>query len=241
MGYQEIEIPTGFSLLCVTFKNVSGGSFDIQDMQIYKDGVKYEQSIARLQIQKMLLDGDNEGYYDDEQVYNWKKRSGRTGWWKGNTTYCEGDYKVTLDAGEGLSVNNTSGGTLTLRVSGEVELTPWSMEIPTGFSLIGNMTPVTLDLQDAKVYMADKTTLYEQSIARVQVQKMLIDGDNEGYYDDEQVYNWKKRSGRTGWWKGNTTYCEGDNAVSLAPGEAVSINNTSGNPLYIKFKDPVTK
>ena len=220
----------------MTFKDVGSQTIDLQNVQVYKNGVLYENSLARLAFQKMLIDGDNEGSYDNTKIYSWKKKSGVTGWYKGND-YCKDEFAVQLMSGEGLSVNNTSGGELTLRVSGEVELNPWSMEIPTGFSLIGNMTPVTLDLQDVKVYKADKETLYENSLARLAFQKMLIDGDNEGSYDNTKIYSWKKKSGVTGWYKGND-YCKDEFAVSLAPGEAVSVNNTSGTPLFIKYKSP---
>ena len=216
VGYQKITIPTGYSLFSVTFQDVGSGDYDIQDIVPYQNGVVVTAN-ARVNIQKM----DTDGYY----LQSYGFRNGKGGWCSG-LTYVGRDA-VTFKDGEAMCINNTTGAEVQLQVSGAVALTPWSGVIPTGFSLIGNMTPSTIDIQDIVPYDLDGNVITAN--ARVNIQKM----DTAGYYLQSYGY----RNGKGGWCSG-LTYI-GTGAVTFAPGEAACINNTTGAPIKLKYKSPV--
>ena len=236
VGYQEITIQPGFGLFSVGFKNVGNQEFDIQNMECWQGGAKIELSSAKCVIQKMMLDGD--GGYDDSKIYSWKKRSGKTGWFDAANNYLVDGYKVTLGDGEGVSINNKTEEPMQIRISGEVKLIPNSMLIHDGFSLMGNMTPVDLDIQKIKVYNAEGE-LIESSSAKAVIQLMMTDGD--GGYDDSKIYSWKKRSGKTGWFDAANNYLTGDYAVTIPAGMGFSFNNKYGETEILKFEVDYSK
>lgn len=237
VGYQEITVPTGYSLYTVTFKDVGSEVFDIQNMEVWQNGEKLNTGAQpKVTIQKMLIDGKNSGSYDSNQAYLWKKLS-KWGWFKVNT-YCTGATAVNLGKGEAFCVYNSTGASVQLRSSGEVELQPNTIEIPTGYSLMGNMTPVDLDIQNIEVWQ-DGELLNPGAQPKFTIQKMLIDGNNTGSYDAEKSYIWKKLS-KLGWYKVNT-YCTGATAVSIAAGEGFSCYNNTGSSVTLKFKSPISE
>ena len=216
VGYQQITVGTGYHLFTVTFKNVAGGDFDVQDIVPYLNGSVVEANAA-VTVQKMGTDG---GYL---QVYGYRK--GKGGWCKGLTLQDRG--VVTFKDGEAFCVYNNAGGEITLQVSGQVEINPWSAEVATGYSLVGNMTPVKIDIQDIIPYNMNGEEITGN--ATVTLQKMGADG---GYL---QVYGYRK--GKGGWCKGLTLQSRG--TVEFEPGESACLYNNTGATVQLKFKSPV--
>jgi hypothetical protein len=216
VGYQQVTVPTGYSLFTVTFKNVDNGEYDLQNIVPYQNGAIYAVN-NKVVVQKM----DTAGAY--LQTYNY--RQGKGGWCKSLTFV--GNGVVTFKDGEAMCVNNTTGAPIQLQVSGQVSLEPWSYEIPTGYSLIGNMTPAEIDMQDIIPYDLNGQVIAVNN--KVVIQKM----DSTGAY--LQTYNY--RQGKGGWCK-SLTYA-GTGVLVFAPGEAACINNQTGAPIKLKFKSPI--
>ena len=197
-------------------RDVGGGSYDIQDIVPYQNG-EVVTANAKVNIQKMSTDGA----YLTQYGY----RNTKGGWCTGLTFV--GRDVVTFAAGEAMCINNTTGAEVQLQVSGAVDIEPWSGEIPTGYSLIGNMTPNTIDIQDIVPYDMDGNVITVN--AKVNIQKMSSDG--------AYLTQYGFRQGKGGWCSGLTFL--GTGAVTFAPGEAACINNTTGSSIKLKYKSPL--
>lgn len=206
---------TGYHLFTVTFGEVgnTNGTFNINGIKVYQNGEEYASN-NRVLLQKM----DESGAY--LTVLNYRKSKG--GWCQ-NATLQE---SVALKDGEAVCLNNNTGADIQLQVSGEVKIEPWSSTLPTGYSLCGNMTPTTININDIVPYQNDE--IYASN-NRILLQKM----DSTGAY--LTVYNYRKSKG--GWCQ-NATLQEG---VTLEPGEAFCLNNNTGDAISLKFKGPISE
>ena len=221
VGYQKIAIPTGYSLFTVTFQDVVGGEYDLKDITpLDANGNTLTSSMAKIKIQKM----DSSGAY--LTIYNYNTLGGR-GWCQGMTALTDG--QVTFKDGESFCINNGQGAEVMFQVQGAVNLAPQSTVLSTGFSLTGNMTPVTVDLKDIVPCDANGNAL-TSSMAKIKVQKM----DETGAY--LTIYNYNTLGGR-GWCQGMTALTAGQ--VTLEPGESICVNNGQGEPIILKFPSPL--
>ena len=220
MGYQEVAITNGcYSFFTVTFKNIEGGEFDIQDIIVTSNGTPYTVD-NKVKVQKVKANGD----YD--QQYNW--RPSRGGWCR-LSTYL-GRNNVMLADGEGLCVYNGDSMILSFRCSGEVNIEPMSTEVPVScYKFIGNMTPCKVDIQDVIPYIGESAATADNAI---KIQKIKGNGD----YD--QQWNW--RPSRGGWCRLSTFL--GRDKIYLEPGEGLCVYNGEKNDaIALKFPSPISK
>ena len=221
VGYQEVTLDENFSLFTVTFKGVGAGNgYDVQDIIPLDVNGEVVSANNRVIIQKLNSDG---GYVST--TYNYRQTRG--GWCQGSTYL--GREALLLKEGEAVCVNNQTGGKINLRVSGEVVLTPVSMTFGENFSLAGNMTPATIDIQDIIPYDSGTDTEITAN-NRVIIQKLTSDG---GY--ESTTYNYRKSRG--GWCQGSTVLSRG--TVTFTPGQAFCLNNQTGASIVLKFKSPI--
>ena len=218
IGYQDITVPAGYSLFTVTFKEVGGSdTYNINNITVCNtDGTTYT-TINKMRLNKM----DDAGSYLTTYNYRYAK-----GGWCQNATFVD---NIVLKSGEAVCLNNTSGGSLVMRVAGQVEVNPISYTLPTGYSLIGNMTPVTVNVNDiVPYYQVEGEWVVYPTINKVRLNKM----DTEGSY--LTTYNYRQAKG--GWCQ-NATLQEN---ITLAPGESFCVNNTTGVPIQLRYKSPVS-
>ena len=213
VGYQQITVGTGYHLFTVTFDEIgtTDGTCNINGIKVYQNGEEYATN-NRVYLQKM----DSTGAY--LTTYNYRK--GKGGWCQLATLKTD----VTVKNGEAVCINNTTGADIQLQVSGAVNLDPWSGTLPTGYSLCGNMTPSTINLNDVVPYQDDE--VYGTN-NRVYLQKM----DSTGAY--LTTYNYRK--GKGGWCQLATLKTD----ITLEPGESFCVNNTTGAAIQLKFKSPM--
>jgi hypothetical protein len=169
----------------------------------------------------------------DSKYWDFTSRN-QQGWRENGETLGDG---VTFKPGEGVYINNGQGETVKFRFSGEVELTPISMAIPAGFSMVGNMTPVAVDIKSIKLLnsagkeMDDDNSVVptQRSRGKVMMQKLdATTGNLVSTYYDYQSRN------STGWRKdGGDALAVG--AEMLQPGEALYINNNQEDTVYFQF------
>ena len=220
VGYQVVNVPQGFSLFTVTFKDVGGAAFDIKDLiPCDTNGTKLTSCVQKIRVQKM----DASGAY--LTVYNYNT-AGNRGWCQGTAQLADG--AVTFADGEAVCINNTLGFDAGIIVSGAVELNPFSGLMGEGFSLCGNMTPVPVDLKSLVPYNENDEQI-TSCVQKIRVQKMDAEG---GYLT---VYNYNT-AGNRGWCQGTSQLSDG--AVMLQPGEAFCVNNTLGYSFKFKFPSP---
>ena len=245
VGYQEITVPNGYSMFTVTFKNPTNTVFDLTDIVVLnsaglemnddKSVTPSRQSRNKISVQKMNV---STGYLLDTN-YRFTTLTGK-GWCNGTTKLEAGEF--TLQNGEGFAVTSAQGDSVKFRVSGEVNLAPVSMAIPNGYSIIGNMTPNTVDLTSIKVLnsagleMNDDKTVSpsRQSRNKISVQKM---NGSTGYLLDTS-YRFTTLSDK-GWCNGSTKLEVGE--FTLAPGETVAVTSAQGDTVYFQFPTPVSE
>lgn len=208
-GYQHISIPKGFSLYTVTFKNVGGGEYDVQNIIPYV-GEAQLTGANQVTFQKC----DKDGYYGT--TYGWIQARG--GWCQGMTKATD----ILLASGEAVCFNSKVDG-VTIQVSGEVELIPISKPLTVGYNLVGNMNPCKINIQDIIPYDGESQL---SGANQVTFQKC----DTEGNYGTS--YGWL--AARGGWCQGMTKVTD----VFLEPGEAFCINCKVAG-VVLTFKSPV--
>ena len=223
VGYQLIDVCQNFSLFTVTFKNISTETYDLLDIiPCDASGNPFTggTSMGKILVQKM----DDTGKYLG--AYNYLSVMGK--WANGMAPLTPG--AVTLKAGESICINNGQGAAIKFRVSGEVSLTPQTYTLPPNFSLVGNMTPVAVDLLDVQLCDASGNPFTGgTSMGKVLVQKMDADGKYLG------AYNYLSVMGK--WANGMAPLTPG--AVMLQPGESFCVNNGQGAPVILKFPNPI--
>ena len=249
VGYQDIVVPNGYSMFTVTFKKTSAAaySYDVKDIQVLNSAGEVmnddnSTTPTRRSRNKVILQKMNPttgGLYGDHS-YKFNTQSSK-GWCDGSTPL--GDGELTFQDGEGFAVTCPQGDSIKFRVSGEVVLTPISMAIPNGYSIIGNMTPNTVDVKDIKVLNSagiemnddSSTTPSQRSRNKIIIQKM--NPTTGGLYGDHS-YKFNTQSNK-GWCDGSTPLNAGD--LMLAPGETVAVTSTQGDTVYFKFPSPISE
>lgn len=222
VGYQQVPVASGYSLFTATFKDVGDGDIDLCNITpVTAEGGSIT---AKGTIYAYKL--DSTGAYGT--AYRYYTNKSPVGWYSGNTALTTGT--VTFNAGEGIAVRNATGATIAFQVSGAVDLVCQNA-IPTGYSVTGNSTPVSIDLTNITPLTAEggaitaKGTIY------------LYQLDSAGSYGTAYRYYTNKTP--VGWYVGNTAVSAGD--VTLAAGDAVAVRNATGSSILFQLPSPVTK
>ena len=221
MGYQSITIEAGtYHLYTATFKNIGTTSqIDLKSIvPVTATGATYTGN-NRIKIQKLAANGDYGA------TYNYRNSKG--GWCQASTLLDDG--AVMLSDGEAICVYNGETANVQLRFSGEVNLRPMSVLLPPQtYALVGNMTPVAIDLKGVQLLNADQESFTSNN--RVKVQKLLSNGDYG------PTYNYRTSKG--GWCQASTLLDDG--AVMLQAGESMCVyNGESSTSVYLLFPSPI--
>lgn len=192
---------------------------------------------SRNKVMFQKLDVSSGNVLDD--LYKFNSQSGK-GWCLNSVSLTQG--QCTFKSGEGVYINNTQGEAVKLLVSGEVDLDPISMPLPAGYTILGNMTPVPVDVRNIKVLnsameeMDDTNTTSPTRRSRNKVMFQKLDAATGNVLDD--LYKYNTQSGK-GWCLNSVSLTE--NQCVLQPGESVYLNNTQGDVIYLKFPSPMSK
>ena len=238
VGYQQITVISGYSIFTPTFKNVDNTSFSLEDIQpLRNDGSEFGTSMSTrcngaIKINKI----SSEGNYT--ATYSYYETAARKGWYDNSGNKIETETVLFTD-GEAMLVNNQyKGVTVLFQVSGAVDLVNKNL-VPTGYSLFGNNTPVTINLADVTVLNQNGepfgTTMSTRCNGAVKINKV----GTEGNYTT--TYSYYETSTRLGWYDNNGTKVTGSD-ITLLPGEALLVNNQyKGQTVYIKLPSPVAE
>ena len=248
VGYQDITIPgsssgSSYSLFCVTFKNVGGGSFKINSIQVCKaDGTVVDDTSAnrsRDKITLMKLNPTTAVVYDEQYSYTTR---GGLGWHVAGSTEALSD-SIALQDGEGVYVANSQNADMKLRVSGEVNVTPVSFAIPyaasgSGYTLCGNFTPNPIKINSIIPLNASREQFNDSVSAnrsRDKITLMKLNPTTAVVYDEQYAYTTR---GGLGWHIAGSTESLSDSYV-LQPGEGVYVANSQGATVYLQLPSPV--
>ena len=154
-------------------------------------------------------------------------------------TFWKANHSVVIGSGEGLIVYNNNGVARTFRTAGAVKLTPIT-EIPLGFSIFGNNTPINYTIGDIQVCNLAGDELDDTQNADPALNKRCRN----------QIYVQKLKDGKletgtvmqftTGGYANredpSKTFWKANHNVSFNAGEALIVYNNNG--VARKFKLP---
>ena len=117
MGYSSITVEPGFHLFTATFEDVAGNEYKLNDIKILnEDGTPWDEKDSTgsaCVIQKMTTDG--KGAYDSTKLYTYRhyykappprETDNGLGWYVGSSISARVTDDITIEAGEGVSINN---------------------------------------------------------------------------------------------------------------------------------------
>ena len=238
VGYQQVTIPSGYTIMTPTFKNVDETEFDLTSVTpLRNDGDVFGTGLTTrcngvIKVNKI----NSIGNYTE--TYSYYYMTGKIGWYDNDGNAVEAGT-VVFENGEAMLVNNQYKNTSVLfQVSGAVDLVNQNI-IPSGYSLFGNNTPVTINLSAVEVCKNDGevfgTALTTRCNGVIKVNKI----NSVGNYTD--TYSYYYMSGKIGWYDNDGNQVSGD-TVTLTPGEALLVNNNyKGVSVMFKLPSPISK
>ena len=232
VGYQDVALPVAnsYGLYTPTFKDVGGATtIDLTEISVVKPGSESFTSKKKVLVQKMDLTtgGLTTTYAYTTAGKKWVNTDA-------NVDVAVGD--VTFQAGEAMCVYNgdTAGEALAFQFAGAVELNPVSLNVPSSnYTLVGNMTPVSVDLTAITPKGANGTDL-GTSKKKILVQKMSAStgGLTTTYAFTTSGNKWVNTDA-------NVDVAVGD--VVFDPGEAMCVYNGDSKVISLSFPSPVNK
>ena len=238
VGYQNINIPSGYTIATPTFKDVTSGGFKLsQILPLHQDGDEFGTSGSRRCNGVIVVNKINaEGNYT--KAYSYFTLATKLGWYDDDGVKIEGENDVPLLSGEALLVNNGyKNQPVLFRVAGEVDLVCLN-GIPSGYALYGNSTPSTIKLSEIVMLHQDGEPFGTSGSRRCNGVIVINKISAEGNYTD--AYSYFTLATKEGWYKDDGTKVEGEADVTFAPGEAFLINNGYKNqPVKIQLPTPV--
>ena len=238
VGYQNINIPSGYTIATATFKGVASEGFKLSQIQpLHQDGNEFGTSGSRRCNGVIVVNKINaEGNYT--KAYSYFTLASKLGWYDDDGVKVEGENDVELLNGEALLVNNGyKDQPVLFRVAGEVDLVCLN-NIPAGYALYGNSTPSTIKLSEIVMLHQDGEPFGTSGSRRCNGVIVINKISAEGNYTD--AYSFFTLASKSGWYKDDGTKVEGDNEVTFAPGEAFLINNGyKDQPVKIQLPIPV--
>ena len=244
VGYQQITIPQGWAIYTTTFKNVDGSQVDLNSIYFLRaDGSAFATSgktnvcKGKIRVQKINSDGS---YATSYSWYSTIANTDGKAWTQdgGATTLADG--VETLKDGEAFAINNDTGASVLMQVSGAVELTPQNA-VATGWSLMGNSTPVDIDLTAVSFLRADGSAFATSGKTnvckgKIRVQKINSDGS---YATSYSWYSTIANTDGKAWTQdGGATTLAAD-VETIKAGEAFAINNDTGAAVIMVLPSPI--
>jgi len=166
VGFNNKPTENGFVLVAPSFTAVGGGEYNLADFKLGANAA----DDGSIQIQVLTDAGVN------EQTYIWlgANMGYEPGWYDFDLWT---QISATIKPGQGFLINIPSGGEAPdVTTAGEVALESKQVELPTGFTILGNTTPV--DQNISKFTLADDA----KSDGSIQIQVLTTAGVNEVTY-----------------------------------------------------------
>lgn len=206
VGYQTYSLNNGYGMTTVTFAPISGDTIPLQSLVPTGTGVGGYGDVA---IQTMDADGN----WDGEYTWYTAENSGTVdGWFDVNFELAE----VNVNYKQGLFVQ-TGADDVKITYSGAVATGTIETDVPNGYSMSGNATPVALDIQSIKPVGAGVG-----GYGDVAIQTMDADGNWDGEYT---WFNAENSGTVDGWFDTNFELAE----CTIAPGQGIFLQANDDN------------
>ena len=214
VGYQTVDVTTGFNMITPSFTGVGQTSYDLQEIKLSGEGVLGE---GAENIQVVDSDGNISATY----MWISKDISGaeEDGW-------CDDSFSlvdVSLIQGQSVLLYTEGDGVAT--VSGEVATSntkTYTVTANLGFNPVGNATPVDVDIQNIKLSGdgilgegAENIQIVDSdgniSATYMWISKDISGAEEDGWCDDSfSLVDYTIKAGM-----GFLLYTEGEGAVTL--------------------------
>ena len=142
VGFLEKVGTQGYSLFTPTFADVGVDGVDLQNVKLVNATGSEGEFIQTFTASGALNPAYSYLTMDADSMDD--------GWYDGDWNLVEGE---TITAGKGFLFWNTSG-TASLKFSGEVVKGTQALPVSVGYSIMGNASPVAVDIQDMKLLNA---------------------------------------------------------------------------------------
>ena len=238
VGYQNVPVAPGYSCFTATFKNIADGDIDLNTLVAAKaDGTAFATSgrtgtcAGKISIQKLSSDGSYGA------VYAYYSTKTPIGWYDNATGLAVANGAVTFANGEGFAIYNGLTESATVLTSGAVDLV-CKNAIATGYSIMGNSTPVSIDLTSVKCLKSDGTDFATSGrtgtcAGKISIQKLSADGSYG------TVYAFYSTKSPAGWYDNSTGTAVAAGDVVLPAGTAFALNNTLGETAILQLPSPI--
>ena len=199
VGYQKNQVPKGYAMITPSFNAVSATQYNIDDLRV----VGANDTMANICVMNAAGEWIGQYYWYNDAEFMGVFYKG--GWFDFNGAVPAG---VKLNPGDAVYFYTSQDG-VKIESAGEVAGLI-TVDAPNGYSMIGNGTPVPLQIDDMRVSGAPDT------MANICV--MNADGDWIGQYYWYNDAEYMGQFYKGGWFDFNGAVSAG---ITLAPGESV--------------------
>ena len=205
VGYQQNAVEAGYKMVTPTFVNVGGSEYNIDDFQV----IGVDDTKANIQV--MNAEGQWTGMYYWYNAYTDGDTTLPAGWFDFDGLV---PADVSLKPGDAVFFNTSVEG-VKMQSSGQVAGIITN-EVSAGYSMIGNASPVSIDVDSMKVIGVEDT--------KANIQVMNAAGQWTGMYywynefvDGDTIYP-------AGWFDFDGLVPAG---VTLQPGDSIFFNTST--------------
>ena len=199
MGYLNSSVPSGYQMFTPAFEGISA-TYNLQEIVPSGDGLGGWGDVA---VQVMNADGSWGGFY---QYWTEDNSGVETGWYDSEMNKAD----VTISPAIGVMVQIDSDD-VQLTTAGTVSSSDIEVSLPVGYTMLGNGTPVNVNVQDI-VPFGDGLGGWGD----VAIQFMNADGSWGGFY---QYWTEDNSGVEDGWYDGSMNKA----TDTLTPGLAVML------------------
>ena len=143
VGYQQNEVPTGYAMITPCFENVGGGNYAIDNFQL----INVEDTMASVQVV------NEDGTWGTYGVWFNAYEDLPAGWFTDATGLIPAD--ISLKPGEAVFFYTSASGAKAQSagaVSGVI-----TNSVASGYSMVGNASPVTISIDDIELLNVEDT------------------------------------------------------------------------------------
>ncbi len=179
VGYAQTPLIAGFSAQGAMFVPVTGSSINLQDIKVvgYEGENADTVNLQTLDAQGKLVDQYFWADLPDDEIYGW----------------LNADEEIPTDVefapGTGLWVYSADS-TLSLQTAGQVPTTDIAITLRSGFTMIANGTPTSINLQDIVVSGYEGENADTVNVQTLDAQGKLVDQYFWADLPDDEIYGW---------------------------------------------------
>ena len=208
VGYQQIPTPQGTALRCPTFRTVLAASYALSEIKV--TGADGTGDVCAQTV-------SSAGAWDGEYYYLTEDNTGMPDGWYKDMFGIEAADDVVLDQGTALYVTSANND-IVLTVAGQVAKGNVVVPFSQGAGMVGNCTPVDVDLANIGVTGADGTgDVCAQTIG------------SDGVWAGEYYYLTEDNTGMPDGWYKDMFGIEAVDDVTLAPGESLYVTSANND------------